>query len=176
VTLSAAEVAEIMKLVEESSFDELTLEMNGVKLQMRRSARASSASGAPAVSGAPTAPGATAVSDAADGAPSSAPAVAATSTPAAGAAPVGHGGSGSRTREIRAPLLGTFYRAPKPGAAPFVDIGAAVEPDSVIGIIEVMKLMNTVRAGVRGVVTEIVAVDGELVEYGAVLMRVGGAD
>ncbi|MGS0014447.1 acetyl-CoA carboxylase biotin carboxyl carrier protein, partial [Escherichia coli] len=55
---------------------------------------------------------------------------------------------------VPAPLLGTFYRAPKPGAPPFVEIGAKVEADTIIGIIEVMKLMNTVRAGVRGVVTE----------------------
>ena len=51
------------------------------------------------------------------------------------------------------PLLGTFYRAPKPGAPPFVEVGSAVEADTVVAIIEVMKLMNTVRAGVRGTVT-----------------------
>ena len=69
--------------------------------------------------------------------------------------------------------MGTFYRAPKPGAAPFVDLGSEVEEDTVVGIIEVMKLMNTVRAGMRGVITEILAADGQLVEYGSVLMRVG---
>jgi biotin carboxyl carrier protein len=69
--------------------------------------------------------------------------------------------------------LGTFYRAPKPGAAPFVDLGAQVEEDTVVGIIEVMKLMNTVRAGMRGIITEILAADGQLVEYGSPLMRVG---
>jgi acetyl-CoA carboxylase biotin carboxyl carrier protein len=70
------------------------------------------------------------------------------------------------------PLLGTFYRAPKPGAPPFVDVGASVEPDTVIGIIEVMKLMNAVRAGTRGVVREIRARDGTLVEYGETLLLV----
>jgi acetyl-CoA carboxylase biotin carboxyl carrier protein len=74
--------------------------------------------------------------------------------------------------EVRAPLLGTFYRAPKPGAPPFVDVGASVEPDTVIGIIEVMKLMNAVRAGTRGVVREIRARDGTLVEYGETLLLV----
>ena len=58
------------------------------------------------------------------------------------------------------------------GAPPFVDVGASVEPDTVIGIIEVMKLMNAVRAGTRGVVREIRARDGTLVEYGETLLLV----
>jgi acetyl-CoA carboxylase biotin carboxyl carrier protein len=74
--------------------------------------------------------------------------------------------------EIRAPLLGTFYVAPKPGAAPFVTVGTRVGDDTTVGIIEVMKLMNSVSAGVRGEIVEILARDGEFVEYGHVLMRV----
>ena len=69
-------------------------------------------------------------------------------------------------------MLGTFYRAPKPGAAPFVEVGGQVEEETVVAIIEVMKLMNTVRAGVRGTVTEILATDGSLAEYGQTLLRV----
>ena len=72
---------------------------------------------------------------------------------------------------VRAPMVGTFYRAPKPGAAPFVDIGAEVGEHTVIGIIEVMKLMNSVSAGAAGTVAEICAADGQLVEAGQVLMR-----
>ena len=72
-------------------------------------------------------------------------------------------------------MLGTFYRAPKPGAPPFVEIGAEVEADTVIGIIEVMKLMSTVRAGLRGRVTQILASDGVLVEFGEVLLRISPA-
>ena len=75
---------------------------------------------------------------------------------------------------VRAPLLGTFYRAPRPGAPPFVEVGASVEPDTTVGIIEVMKLMNTVRAGARGVVREIRARDGVLVEYGETLLTLAG--
>ena len=78
--------------------------------------------------------------------------------------------------EVRAPLLGTFYRAPKPGAPPFVEVGATVAPDTIIGIIEVMKLMNAVRAGVTGVVHEIRARDGALVEYGEILLLIDGRD
>jgi biotin carboxyl carrier protein len=73
---------------------------------------------------------------------------------------------------VTAPLLGTFYRAPKPGAPPFVERGSTVEPDTVIAIIEVMKLMNSVRAGVHGTVVEILPADGALVEYGETLLRV----
>ncbi len=65
-----------------------------------------------------------------------------------------------------------FYRAPKPGEAPFVEIGSKVEAETIIGIIEVMKLMNTVRAGVAGEVSQILAENGALVEYGETLMRV----
>jgi acetyl-CoA carboxylase biotin carboxyl carrier protein len=75
-------------------------------------------------------------------------------------------------QDVKAPLLGTFYRSPKPGAPPFVDVGSTVEEDTVVAIIEVMKLMNTVRAGVRGVVTEVFAIDGALVEYDEPLLRV----
>jgi acetyl-CoA carboxylase biotin carboxyl carrier protein len=73
---------------------------------------------------------------------------------------------------VTAPLLGTYYRAPKPGAPPYVEVGSTVEEDTIVGIIEVMKLMNTVRAGVRGRVTDIVARDGTLVEYGETLLQI----
>ena len=74
--------------------------------------------------------------------------------------------------EIRAPMVGTFYRAPKPGAEPFVDIGSRVEENSVIAIIEVMKLMSSIPAGLKGEVAEILADDASYVEKGQLLMRV----
>jgi acetyl-CoA carboxylase biotin carboxyl carrier protein len=73
---------------------------------------------------------------------------------------------------IRSPLPGTFYRAPQPGAAPFVEVGATVTPDTVIAIIETMKLMTSVTAGCAGIIEEIVAQNASLVEADAVLMRV----
>lgn len=73
---------------------------------------------------------------------------------------------------IKAPMLGTFYRAEAPGAAPFVDVGAKVGPDTVVCLIEVMKMMNSIPAGVSGTIAEVVAQNGELVEYGAPLFRV----
>ena len=155
MTLTAADVAEIMRLVENSKFDELNLEIDGVKLTLRRT-------GAPQPGGvdaayAPAAP---------TGARTAAPAAARTAASIAASVP-----SDARSRDIASPMLGTFYRAPKPGSAPFVEIGSAVEEDSVIAIIEVMKLMNTVRAGVKGVITEILPADEALVEFGEVLMR-----
>ncbi|NIL96734.1 MAG: acetyl-CoA carboxylase biotin carboxyl carrier protein, partial [Planctomycetales bacterium] len=134
-----------------SDFDELKLEMGDVKLELRRR-------------------GATAPAPAAPPAPAAAPAPASTAVKTeAVAAPVVASGGGS---EVPAPLLGTFYRAPKPGADPFVAVGDRVSEDSVIGIIEVMKLMNSVTAGKAGTVTEILAENGELVEHGQALIRI----
>ena len=71
---------------------------------------------------------------------------------------------------IKSPMVGTFYRAPEPGAPPFVDIGQQVDVETTVCIIEVMKLMNSIPAGARGVVTQILAADGDPVEYGQILM------
>jgi acetyl-CoA carboxylase biotin carboxyl carrier protein len=73
---------------------------------------------------------------------------------------------------IRAPLPGTFYRAPSPGAPPFVEIGSIVGPDTVVGIIETMKLMNPVHAGASGTITEILAENGAMIGKHTALMRV----
>jgi acetyl-CoA carboxylase biotin carboxyl carrier protein len=73
-------------------------------------------------------------------------------------------------RAVRAPLPGTFYRAPMPGAPPFVEVGRRVEPDTVVGIVETMKLMNSVAAGVSGTITEIPVANAEFAERDAVLM------
>jgi acetyl-CoA carboxylase biotin carboxyl carrier protein len=73
---------------------------------------------------------------------------------------------------IDAPMLGTFYRAPAPGEEPFVDVGAQVEPDTVVGLIEVMKMMNSVEAGVAGTIVAVLAENAEIVEAGAPLFRI----
>lgn len=73
---------------------------------------------------------------------------------------------------VTAPLLGIFFRAPEPGAEPFTKVGAEVDEDTVIGLMEVMKTYSSVTAGVRGTVTEIVAEDGALIEYGQTLLLV----
>jgi acetyl-CoA carboxylase biotin carboxyl carrier protein len=72
---------------------------------------------------------------------------------------------------VRAPMVGTFYAAPKPGAAPFVEVGSVVEPQSALGIIETMKLMNSIAAGHAGTVAEILVSNGMMVQAGQTLMR-----
>ncbi len=148
MSLNAKDVAEILKALDASSFDTLDLELNGVKLQLRRSGAAPAASRhAPAAAIAAPAP-----------------------APAMNAAPPVEVPPG--TTPVSAPLLGIFYRAPRPGEPAFVEVGARVEADTIIGIIEVMKLMNTVRAGLRGEVVAIPARNGELVEHGEALLFV----
>jgi acetyl-CoA carboxylase biotin carboxyl carrier protein len=73
---------------------------------------------------------------------------------------------------IDAPMLGTFYRAEAPGAEPFVDVGSEVEPDTVVCLVEVMKMMNSIRAGTTGTIVEVCAENAQLVEYGQPLFRV----
>ena len=73
---------------------------------------------------------------------------------------------------VRAPMMGTFYRAPRPGAPPFVEVGDRVEEDTVVGIVETMKLMSSVPAGTRGRVARICLDDGAYAEQGAVLVRI----
>ena len=73
---------------------------------------------------------------------------------------------------VAAPMLGTFYRAEAPGAAPFVDVGTRLEPDTIVCLIEVMKMMNAIPAGIVGTVVEVCAVNAELVEQGAPLFQV----
>jgi acetyl-CoA carboxylase biotin carboxyl carrier protein len=78
----------------------------------------------------------------------------------------------AETFAVRAPLAGTFYRAPKPGDAPYVEVGSQVDEETVVGIVETMKLMNSIHAGVTGRVAEICVNNAELAEQGAVLMRI----
>lgn len=73
---------------------------------------------------------------------------------------------------VRAPMLGTFYRSPKPGEPPFVQVGDKVDTGAVVCIVEVMKLMNSVRAGVSGQVVKVFATDGQLVEFDQPLFAV----
>jgi acetyl-CoA carboxylase biotin carboxyl carrier protein len=150
VTLTAADVAEILRLVEESSFDELSLELDGLKLNFKRGATG--------------------------GAQAEQLSAAAAETARTNPPPAAAMAADPAFQAVCSPMLGTFYRAPKPGALPYVTLGSAVDEDTIVGIIEVMKLMNTIRAQVRGTVAEILAADGALVEYGEMLLRVRKPD
>jgi biotin carboxyl carrier protein len=74
--------------------------------------------------------------------------------------------------EVTAPMVGTFYRAAAPGEEPYIEVGSAVEPDTQVCIIEVMKLMSAVAAGVSGTIAEICRDNGEPVQFGDVLFRI----
>ncbi|MEA2589558.1 MAG: acetyl-CoA carboxylase biotin carboxyl carrier protein [Actinomycetota bacterium] len=77
---------------------------------------------------------------------------------------------------IRAPLVGTFYRSPEPGSAPFVEEGDPVEANQTIAIIEAMKIMNSITCTMPGRVAEIVVQDGDMVEFEQVLMYIEPPD
>jgi len=74
--------------------------------------------------------------------------------------------------EIKSPMVGTFYRRPNPTAKPYVEVGSRVEPDTPVCIVEVMKLLTTIPAGVRGHIAEICVPDAASIETGQVLMRI----
>ena len=75
-------------------------------------------------------------------------------------------------KTVTSPLVGTFYSAPSPDAAPFISVGDTVKKGQVIGIVEAMKLMNEIESEQDGVVTEIMVNNGDMVEYGQVLVKV----
>lgn len=80
--------------------------------------------------------------------------------------------STEKLKEILSPMVGTFYAAPAPDAQPFAKIGADIAQDSVVCIIEAMKVMNEIKAETTGTIVEIVAETGKPVQYGQVLFRV----
>lgn len=88
--------------------------------------------------------------------------------PAASAAPQS---SGSEA-EIKSPMIGTFYRSPSPESGPYVEVGTEVQPDTVVCIIEAMKVMNEIKAEMRGVITQAVAENSKPVEFGQPLFKI----
>ncbi len=153
--LSDEDVREILRIIDESQVEELRVETEGFSLYVRKGP---SAEGAP-VAAEPLRPAE----------PARAAEPARTAEPA-GAAEASDADDGLVS--IPSPMLGTFYRAESPGSPAFVEVGARVEPDTTVAIIEVMKMMNSVPAGVSGTVVEVCAQNGELVEYGEPLFRV----
>jgi acetyl-CoA carboxylase biotin carboxyl carrier protein len=145
MALSDEDVREILRIIDESELSELRIDTEGFSLHVVRGDHGASTEPTPRPRKAPTA----------TRAPEPPPA-----EPADGLV------------TVPAPILGTFYRAEAPGKPPFVDVGSRVEPDTIVCIIEVMKMMNSVPAGVAGTVAEILPDNAELVEYGQPLVRV----
>lgn len=153
MSLTYDEIAEIIKLIDSSSCDELIVETGDIKLVVRRNGASAGAAaeyverGSAPVTVSPAAP---------RKARAAAPKVAAADA-AAGQI------------EVAAPMVGTFYRAPNPEARAFVDVGDVVGVGDPLCLIEVMKLFTTINAEVAGRIVQIGAENGELVEYGRTL-------
>ena len=75
-------------------------------------------------------------------------------------------------REIKSPMIGTFYRAPSPEAEPYVEVGSEVNPDTLVCIIEAMKVMNEIKAEVRGVISQVLVENGRPVEFSQPLFKI----
>jgi acetyl-CoA carboxylase biotin carboxyl carrier protein len=150
--LTYRDVQSILKIIDDAEhLDEIELVIGGFRLHVVRNGASKSVSiGAPAPAAERKEPAP---------APVSAPA-AATSTPRATEVLLPEG-----VLAIRAPMLGTFFRAPAPGEKPFVEEGQRVRADDTVCLIEVMKLFNSIRAGVDGEVVKIVAENGSMVEF-----------
>lgn len=151
--LTAKEIAEITRLLDESHFSELRLEMGEFKLRVSR--------------------GGTALRERhPEDAEFSAPAQVGASDQSEPGPRFRGDSPGKGEVDVPAPLLGNFYQAPRPGDPPFVEVGDSVTADTTIGIIEVMKLMNPIRAGVAGTVVALLADNGTAVEKDQPLIRV----
>jgi acetyl-CoA carboxylase biotin carboxyl carrier protein len=143
MALSDDDVREILRIIDESELDELLVETDGFRLHVLRGSQST--------------------------VPSPQSSVERPQTPDPGPQISAQASNGST---IDSPMLGTFYRAEAPGAAPFVDVGANVDADTTVCLIEVMKMMNSVPAGVAGTIVEVCAENAEVVEYGQPLFRV----
>jgi len=153
--LELKDIKAVIDLMRKNDLSVFEMEKDGFKLKLQKGAGeqtmfAQPVNGLPAM--APVAPPA-----------ASAPAPA----PAASAAE-----KGASLREIVSPMVGTFYRAASPESPPFIDVGKEVTEETVVCIIEAMKVMNEIKAETKGVIAEIVAEGGKPVQFGQVLFRV----
>ena len=166
IPVNLDELRELIDLIRENEFTEFELEREDFRVRFRRGGETSE-------------PFAETTSRSSVATRSSEPASAAKESRAAGAAP-SHPGSKAETEAsedqdlhiISSPIVGTFYRSPSPNADSFVKIGSAVESDSVVCIIEAMKLMNEIQAETSGEVVKIYVENGQPVEYGQPLFGI----
>ncbi|MBF0570389.1 MAG: acetyl-CoA carboxylase biotin carboxyl carrier protein [Candidatus Omnitrophica bacterium] len=149
--MNLKEIKEILALMNENNLNEIEIERDGLKLKLKKSMGA-------VVMGGPTH-------------------YAVESLPAPKAVPVTASAASSadaskNTKDIKSPMVGTFYRAPSPEAEPFVEIGQTVEVGQVVCIVEAMKLMNEIKSEIRGKVVEVAVQNAEPVEFGQTLFIV----
>ena len=154
------DIKAIIDLMKKNSVSEFELEKEDFKIKLKRSPNGGSTSpvafeDAPVVAYVPPAIAA-------------APAAVAT---VPGAAPASAAG-GPPEQEIKSPMIGTFYRAPSPEAGPYVEVGTEVNPDTVVCIIEAMKVMNEIKAEAKGVITQVLVENAKPVEFGQPLFKI----
>jgi len=160
-SITQKDVIRIMELVEKTDTDELHLEMGDLKLTIRKGVAAESMPSMPAVER-------TSMPVARD-VPAPAPGLEKADQ---GAAPDMFEDRTDGVLTIKAPMLGTFYKAPKPGAAPFVEVGQIVDKEDTVCVIEVMKLFSTITAGVQGRIVKVLVEDSQMVEFNQPLFLV----
>ena len=158
--LTEDDVLHILKLIDESHFDYFQLEVGELKITVSKGDPIPVAA-APQTGIAPPTPAPPAPK------PAVTPAPATAASQAAKPVTVPEG-----MLSITAPLLGTFYVAPEPGSPPFVKVGQAITEDTTVGLIEVMKVFNSVRATVKGTIADVVVQNGQFVEFGQILFIV----
>jgi acetyl-CoA carboxylase biotin carboxyl carrier protein len=161
------ELRELIRLIDESRIDEFQMEKDGAKLVIKKGTKEQPSAVAlpPASEKAEAAPKPVA----AQPSPAPSPQPAAAPEPKA---PEAKAEDDAKLHKIVSPMVGTFYRAPAPDADPYVQVGDRVEENTVVCIIEAMKLMNEIEADVRGEIVDILVENGQLVEYGQPLFLV----
>ena len=146
------DIKAIIDLMKKNSISEFEMEKEDFKIKLKRAGAAVSASEDTIIA----LPSTTVLSAIAQG---------------SGSAVSGTAG-GANELEIKSPMIGTLYRAPSPESGNYVEIGSEVNPDTVVCIIEAMKVMNEIKAEVRGVITEITSENAKPVEFGQSLFKV----
>ncbi len=147
------DIKAIIDLMKKNSVTEFELEKQDFKIRLKRGANGSAV--AAAYDDSPVLTGAQLL-----------PAIPTVAQTAQVVAPV------SNEVEIKSPMIGTFYRAPSPESAPYVEVGSEVNLETVVCIIEAMKVMNEIKAEVKGVITQVVAENAKPVEFGQLLFKV----
>ena len=146
-------IKQVIDLMKRSELTEFEFEEEGFKLRLSRQSENSSAPIIQSIT------------------PANMPVVAAQADAASSESPSKPKADDPNVEVIKSPMVGTFYRAPSPESPDFVDVGAKVSPDSIVCIIEAMKVMNEIQAEVSGTVTEILVKNGDAIEFGQPLFK-----
>jgi len=159
--LELKDIKAVIDLMKKNDLSVFEMEKDGFKLKLQKGAGEHTVFAAPIPAMVPAA------IPALGGAPTAAP-----GSNAAASAAADDAAKGGPLKDIVSPMVGTFYRAGSPESPPFADIGKAVSEESVVCIIEAMKVMNEIKAETSGVIAEVVAENGKPVQFGQVLFRV----